>query len=362
MLTGSSQAQTHSGSDTEVPMPARDIRVSQQVGDVVTTIDVDNVRTAIHMLSERVKTGDHPAPAEIEAWLSTLSATAFPADPVNSSMSILPILHLLDTEYGAYETTVSSLFQTRSIAHPLRSALLEVIERHWDCGTPQQVLLTVFGSPGEEVILRGQIAFVLAKHGQLIGAKLMTEYRVAPPEARFYFAQALAVLGRPEAIELLREDAMAAQSVALRSVSIRGLISLDPSSAETSALVEEIVHAARPVPSLNRSVRDFDNERLAMHAVQALGQSDAEGISERLLLIAIDDTIAVDVRLTALDSLAIIAGEMPDSARASLYQELVGIRQQTMESTQLSETNRGRMLLRISILQNQTAPRSPERQ
>ena len=113
---------------------------------------------------------------------------------------------------------------------------------------------------------------------------------------------------------------------------------------------------AKPVPTLERSASDLDNERIAMHTIQAMGQSANSETSQKLLSIASDESVAADVRLTALETLTANADAMPNSAKTALNNQMAELRQRVTESKQLDETNKERMFGRIGRLQKMTAP------
>lgn len=320
----------------------------------VTKKGADNFRSKAQEMIDRINKGEKSTPVEIREWLLNVAAFGFPIDPAGTSIFIVPILQLMDKNYGTYAASASSTFQDQSVISPLRSAMLELIGRHWEDPSSRNSLLTVFDRSDDDGVLQGQISRTLARHGEDIGDKVIARYPAASPEARFYYAQTLAALGRTDAAALLREDAMQTQSIPLRSASISALIKLDPGSAETSDLVNAVIHSAKPVPTLERSASDLDNERIAMHAIQAMGQSANSETGQKLLLIASDESVAVDVRLTALDSLAANAGAMPNSAKTALNDQMAELRQRVTESTQMDEMNKERMFGRIGRLQKMT--------
>jgi hypothetical protein len=323
---------------------------------VVTKKGADNFRSKAHEMIDRINKGEKPTPAELKAWLLNVAAFGFPIDPQGTSMFIVPVLQLMDNNYGAYAALASSTFQDQSVISPLRSAMLELIGRHWDYPDSRNSLMTVFDRSADDGVLQGQISLALARHGEDIGDKVIARYSAASPEARFYYAQTLAALGRTDAAALLREDVMQTQSIPLRSASIGALIKLDPASTQTTDLVNAIIRSAKPVPIFERSASDLDNERIAMHAIQAMGQSANSETSQKLLLIASDESVAVDVRLTALEALAPNIGAMPNSATVALYGQIAELQQRVTESKQLDGTNKERMFGRIRMLQKMTAP------
>lgn len=322
---------------------------------VVTKKGADNFRRKAQAMIDRINKGEKPTPVEMKAWLLNVAAFGFPLDPSGTSMFIVPALALMDKNYGLYQEMVLSLFQDKSVINPLRSAMLELIGRRWDYPDSRNILVTVFDRSGEDSVLQGQISRTLAARGEDIGDKVIVRYLSASPEARFYYAQTLAALDRKDAVALLQDDARQAQSMPLRSASVRALIKLDPSSTQTSSLLGEVIHSAKAVPTIEGSAADLTSEVIAMHAVEAMGRSDNPGTNQELFLIASDESVAVDVRLTALQSLMVKASAMPAAVKMDLNVSVAALEQRITESTQLSGVNKERMFARIRMLKRMTA-------
>lgn len=307
-------------------------------------------------LLARIKNGEKPKPAEVKTWLLQVAAFGFPVDGPGTSLFIVPVLMLIDQNYPMYKEMSLSILQNADGSLPLRSAMLELAGRHWDDSDSRQTLEEVFRRPADNAVLQGMVSLTLAGHGENIGDLVVQRYPDVSPEAKFFYAQTITTLGRADAIPLLLVDSQQTQNSALRDVAIGALIKLDPASAQTGDLVNQIIGSAKPVPIPERTVSDLDNERIAMHAIQAMGQSANSETSQKLLLIAGDESVAVDVRLTALQSLAGNADAMPNSEKVPLYDQMAELRQRVTESKQLNEMNKERMFGRIGMLQKMTAP------
>jgi hypothetical protein len=316
---------------------------------VVTPDDADNLRRNAHKMIDRITDGESPTPAEISAWLPGMASVGYSIDPDGTSLIIMPVLQLMDKHYGTYASSVSTLFRDHSVIRSLRSALLELIARHWDFPDSRNNLFAVFSRPNDDAILQGQIATILAQHED-IGDAVIARYSAALPAARFYYVQALAALGRRDAAAFLRGDARQTLSMPLRSAAVDALIELDPDAPDTADLINEVVRSARPVVTQERSPRDLDNELVAMRAIETLGKSANLNTGEKLLLIASDESVAIDVRLTALESLTVNAETMTVAAKQVVHGRAAALKQQITESVALSEGSRWRMLARISRL------------
>jgi len=320
---------------------------------VITKKGAESLKILAQKMIDRINKGDKPTPIEIREWLINVAAVDFIIKPQGTSMFIVPVLLLLDRDFVTYEEAVLSIFKDESVIRPLRSAMLELIgRRHWDYPGARNSLLLVFDRPTDDPVLQGQISLTLAGRGEKIGDKVIERYGDVSPDARFYYAQTLAVLGRADAVELLREDAMQTQSMPLRSASIGALIKLDPTSEKTNYLIKSVISSAKPVSITERSINDLDNERIAMHAIEAIGKYGGVETIKKLLIIAGDESVAVDVRLTALESLAPKVREMNTTEMAKLRDQLVSLSDQVIKSGQLSEMNQERMAYRINMLKN----------
>lgn len=97
----------------------------------------------------------------------------------------------------------------------------------------------------------------------------------------------------------------------------------------------------------------MQKESIAMNAVVETAKAEHNILIaiDKMLSIAGDEPQAVDVRLTALESLAPKIGEMNQSEKKILSDKLATFSEQVNKSTQLSEMNKERMAGRITMLQ-----------
>ena len=151
---------------------------------------------------------------------------------------------------------------------------------------------------------------------------------------------------------MLLADTQQTQNSALRDVAVSSLIKLDPSSTQTVHLVDSVVHSAKAVPTMERTASDMEREAIAMHTVTAVAEkADGSQAIDKMLGIARDESVAVDVRLTSLESLAPKVNAMSPAERNSLSEQLVTLGNQVDKSSQLAEMNQQRMTARITLLQ-----------
>jgi hypothetical protein len=323
---------------------------AQQKIYVLTKEGARNFQQTTDALIDRLNRGETPPAHELRESLLNVAAAGFTIDPSGTSLFIAPIFHSLDRRYETYETVVLSLFRDPSAVTMLRAAMLELVDAHWDRPASRQELRAMFERGAADGALQGRVALALAYRGEKIGDALIERYPAASAEDKYCYAQALAALGRRDAARLLREDAVQMQNVPLRSAALTALIKLDAASTQTDRLVQDAIRAAKPMALLDRSATDFDNERIAMHAVEAIGRLAGAGSRGKLLSIAGDEAIAVDVRLTALESLAPSVATMAKADRAALSDQLAELERRVSESEQLNEMSKERMQGRIRML------------
>lgn len=326
---------------------------------VATKKGADNFRTKAQEMIDRIDKGETPTPVEIRASLLNVAAVGFPIDAPGTGLFIVPVLLLMDKNYGTYEEAVSQLFRDQSVMTPLRSAMLELIGRHWGYSGSRDSLLMVFDRSSDDVVLQSQIALTLARHGVTIGDTVIDRYSGASPEARFYYAQALAALRRADAIPMLLNDSQQTDNSALRDVAISSLIKLDPRSPQTASVVDSAIHSAKAVPTMERTANDLNREIIAMHTVMAVAEAEADGSQaiDSMLTIARDESVAIDVRLTSLEVLAPKVSAMSPSEMGSLGDQLARLGDQARRSAQLSKVDQQRMATRIVMLQERLVAR-----
>ena len=313
--------------------------------------EVNNPRTAVQKMVDHINHGDTPLPAEISAWLTDVSAVGFAINSAETSSSLVPVFLFLDGHYEVYEDSVISAFLNPSIATPLRSGLRELIGRHWERPASRASALAVFDRSADNAVLRGQVALTLAQHGEAVGGRILDQYSDAPVEARYYYAKALALLRVTAAVPLLRADSQQPVNSALRDAALCSLIRLDSSSPATANIVNAAIASAKPVSPKDETARDIDREVIAMHAVMALAETGGRQSVERMLTMAADDALVIDVRLTALQALAPIVQDMSRVEKDELNALLSMLGDRAHHSRQISELDRQRIAARIARLQ-----------
>lgn len=308
-------------------------------------------------LLEKIKNGKKPKPAEVKAWLLQVAAFGFPVDGPGTSLFIVPVLMLIDQNYPMYKDVSLSLLQDGDGMPPLRAAMLELAGRHWEDADSRKTLQEVFQRPADNPVLQGMVSLTLARHGENIGDLVVQRYPDASPDAKFFYAQTISALGRKDAIPMLLDDTQQTQNTALRDAATSSLIKLDPTSTQTTNVVSTVIHSAQPVPTMERTASDMEREALAMHTVMAVAEAEANGFQamDRMLAIARDESVAVDVRLTSLEALAPKVSAMSPSEKNTLGEQLVTLGEQVSKSSQLAEMNQQRMAARITLLQKMLA-------
>lgn len=313
--------------------------------------EVNNPRSAVQKIVDRINHGDTPPPTEISAWLTDVSAVDFGVNSPETSSSLVPVFLFLDGHYARYEDSVMSAFLNPSIATPLRSGLRELIGRHWERPASRASALAVFDRPTDNAVLRSQVALTLAQHGEAVGGRILEQYSNAPPEARFYYAKALALLRVTAAVPLLLVDSQQPLNSALRDAALCSLIRLDYSSPTTATVVNAVIASAKPVSPTDETARDIDRAVIAMHALMALAETGGGQSVDRMLGIAGDDAVIIDVRLTALQVLTPLVSDMSREEKNSLRTDLNTLSAEVNNSTRISEMDRQRIAARVSRLQ-----------
>lgn len=116
------------------------------------------------------------------------------------------------------------------------------------------------------------------------------------------------------------------------------------------------INSAKVLPEdSNRNASDFKNESISMNAVTetAKAEKNIPLVINKMMSIAGDESLAVDVRLTALESLApkLDQNKMNTDEKKTLSEKLLLLSSQVNKSTQLNDMNKERMNGRISMLQ-----------
>ena len=319
---------------------------------VVTAREMSHIRTATQMMLQRIDAGETPPPRELTDWLREVATIGFSVDAPGTSMLIVPSLRLIDQKYIAYEELVVSLFADPSVSTPLRSAMLELLARHWDRPVSRESVLGVFVRSLDDPVLQGQVALALAQRGEVVGPQVLSRYSLAPPAARFYYAQALAIGHSTQAIEALREDAQPTRDWALRDAAICSLIALDAGSRRTAGIADDAIHAAKESASPDRTADDIYREALAMHVVMAVARATPRGINDKMLPIALDASLTVNVRIAALEALTSTVSAMTRNDIESLVSRLPSLEEQVRTSATLSGVSQTRMTTRLRALRD----------
>lgn len=109
------------------------------------------------------------------------------------------------------------------------------------------------------------------------------------------------------------------------------------------------IHAAKALPEgTQRTGEDFRRESVAMNAimVMAKAETDVASFMDKMMSIARNESIAIDVRLTALDSLSSKVSAMSSDQKKNLSDQLV-----SFDTSYLSGADKERMVGRITNLQ-----------
>ena len=305
---------------------------------VITKKGANEFQVDADIFLERIKKGEKPHPQEVANWLTMLFSTFGIVDPQGTSMYAIPVLLMVNENYELYKDMVLKLFLDRKTPEAVRVAMLEIISNHWNNQDAEKTVRLVFMNLGESPILLGRSAETLAGHGVNIGYELMRRYELADPEAKFYYAAALSFLGRKEAIPLLKDDLEKSEDIALKASIIRSLGRLDPDGANTVEAFDQIVHSSSTEYRPPEVPVDTNVEVLSMQVVLAMAQSKKSETYRRLLKVAGNDTLPVDVRLTAVESLQIT----PKDKASEVIDALIELTRKVIASKSLDEVDKDR--------------------
>lgn len=134
------------------------------------------------------------------------------------------------------------------------------------------------------------------------------------------------------------------------SVGIREYLALR----DTLEHADLYINSARALPEGSvRNAKDFSREATSMNAVTEMAKTEKNipTVINKMLIIAADESLAIDVRLTALESLFPKIDKMNANEKNTLSDRLVLLGDQVSKSGQLSDTSKERMAGRISMLQ-----------
>lgn len=124
-------------------------------------------------------------------------------------------------------------------------------------------------------------------------------------------------------------------------------------SLRTLSTAASDIDASRMIWAEQSREVQMKREAIAMNAVVETAKAERNILLaiDKMLLIASDESHAVDVRLTALESLAPKIEKMNQDEKKILSDKLVTLNEQVIKSIQLAEMNKERMAMRITMLQ-----------
>lgn len=322
---------------------------------VITKKGKDSLQARADQLLERVKKGEKPEPKEVAAWLEILFSTVGIVDPAGTSMYVVPVLQMLNMNYVLYKDMVLSLFKDQDTPAAVRAGMLEIIGNHWNDPDSEKIVRQVFMNIGDMPVILGKSARTLAERGVDIGNQLLSRYPTASPEAKFYYAAALAHLGREDAIPLLRSDLKESQASPLRASAIRALGELGGDDPEIIKVLDEVVKTSTKQGNSGGTPLDR-NEALSMEAIQALAKSKKPEAYQVLLNTANDESLSVDVRLTAVE----VLGGTPEELLPQVKEALNKLNKDVKATTALEEVNKERFSFIIDrVLKQLNGSKSP---
>jgi len=116
----------------------------------------------------------------------------------------------------------------------------------------------------------------------------------------------------------------------------------------------DILAAKATTEGVQRNADQFNRESVAMNAimVMAKAETDISMFTNKMLSVAQDESIAIDVRLTAVDILGSKVGEMSSNQKKTLNDQLLMLGDHVNKSSTAGDMDKERMAGRITMLQN----------
>jgi len=322
---------------------------------VITKKGTDILRADTDRFMDRIKKGERPAPHEVASRLESVFLAYGRIAPEEAALYVLPIVSIINEDYKRYKQVVLSLLFNQEIPSAMRAAMIEIIQKHWDDPDSKVAVNSIFMNTAESPMLLGRSATTLASRGVNIGDELMRRYESANYQTKPYYAKAFSYLGRKEAIPLLRSDLETTENLRLKATIIRSLGRIDPDNAEVAEVLDRIVYAASAKQRPPGAPVDINLEVLSIKAVLAIAESKKPQTPRRLVEIANDDTLPVDVRLTSLEFLRRTPREKMTETIASIEE----LQKRIKDSKALSEVNKERFSDTINRILTKNPPPKP---
>lgn len=117
---------------------------------------------------------------------------------------------------------------------------------------------------------------------------------------------------------------------------------------------DSIIYSAKAVSAEKRTSDDLYRESKAMNAIMVMSQAekDISQFTNEMFVIASDESVAIDVRLTAIEVLVPKVGMMNQVQKKNLSEQLLSLSNKVNKSSQMPLVDKERMNMRITNLQN----------
>lgn len=274
--------------------------------------------------------GAQPDSLVLKSWLQESAQFEFSLDPSVASLSLLPVLKHINENFAIHAPMVYDLLVDPEQIRDLRFLMLELVSQNFDFAGSKSTLAAIFDQAGDDV-LSAKAGLALALHYRAdIGDEVIASYHDCSAHARFFHAGTLAQLKREDSLPFLLSDASTSEFFALRSAAITAAIDIASLDSKTVQVANELILAAAnpeshwSVLSDRERMAETEREVVAMHTVIALEQQGMGSVKYLIRIAEIED-IALNVRLTALDSIARLVSLLPPEDKAELLRRVEGV-------------------------------------
>jgi len=248
--------------------------------------------------------GNLPEAKTVADWLVKLFSTYGAIDPAGTSSFVTPVLAMVNDNFAHYRDMVFSMLSDRLTPTAVRTAFLEIVGNHWSDPRSERTVAEIFMHPAREnPVVLGRSAEALAARRVDIGNEIVERYELADPKTKFYYATALAHLDRKDAVPMLIRDIRAVKEPSVRASAIRAVGRLQPDDVLTAATLDQVIESASATKASPNARTRVEAEALAMQAIVSISRSNEPSAYRRLVAIAGNDSMPVDVRLTAIERL-----------------------------------------------------------
>lgn len=310
----------------------------------------DAMLESLKKLRQKIINGEKPPAADIYNLLTQLYKTTDKKDWTDLDLYLLPVYHLILTNFSKYREIVYSIVPDRTQPGGLRYAMLEILDTKWEGQRAEAAVFTIFNRPDEEPpYLLGDSAEILSKHKVDISNEILKRFSEAPEMAKFFYATALAHLDAKKAVPTLRSvasDSNADVPFSVRISCLRALARIDIKSRKTVDIMMTAVRKSGSRDNLKNladAKKKVESESLAMQTVDLLSKSSDPDVYKKILDIAGDEKLTLDTRISAVEAL----GKIKAVAADKRAEDLSKLKKTISDSKSLDDTQKKLIFIMI---------------